>query len=174
MAYINIRMRRHFRRALYSVLALSWCTGVLFFILSRWMMVEGDFGPEKHPWQFPVLMVHGAAAFLIMVSYGSVLLSHVTATWRLKRLRGLGLTLVFMLCFQIISAWMLYYLSSDEIRGWFANAHAAVGVSFPLVLTIHIIHGLRDRAEQKQRIDARRLENQSSTVPAGIEAATNA
>lgn len=164
MSYINVRMRRHFRHWLYGVLCLSWCSGVLFFILSRWMLVEGDFGPEKHPWQFPVLMVHGAAAFLIMVSYGSVLLSHVTATWRLKRLRGLGLTLVAMLCFQIISAWFLYYLSNDEIRAWLANIHGAVGLSFPLVLTIHIVQGLKDRAAQQQRIDARRAEQQSAAM----------
>lgn len=164
MSYINIRMRRHFRRWLYTLLVLSWCSGVIFFILSRWITVEGDFGPEKHPWQFPVLMLHGGAAFLIMVSYGSVLFSHVTATWRLKRLRGLGITLVVMLCFQIISAWFLYYLSSDLIRGYIAYVHAGVGVSFPLVLTVHIVQGLKDRAQQEERIEARRMERQAKII----------
>ncbi|GAA6152265.1 hypothetical protein [Pseudoteredinibacter isoporae] len=156
MAYIDVRIPQMYRRLMYSALAVSWVTGVAFFILSRFVTVEGEFGPEKHPWQFPALMVHGAAAFVVMMAYGAVLMNHVSATWRLKRLRGFGLTLVAVLLFQIISAYLLYYLSSDEIRGLFANAHALVGLSFPLILSIHIITGRRERAQMQAQLEARR------------------
>lgn len=141
---------------MYLSLAISWLTGIAFFVLSRFVTVEGDFGPEKHPLQFPILMVHGAAAFVLMMAYGAVLMNHVSATWRLQRLRGFGITLVVVLLFQVISAYLLYYLSSDEVRGWFANLHALVGLSFPLILTIHIVTGRRQRAKMQAQLEARK------------------
>lgn len=156
MAYIDVRIPQNYRRLLYTILALSWVTGIVFFILSRFITVEGDFGPEKHPWQFPVLMIHGAAAFAVMMAYGSVMMNHISATWRLKRLRGFGITLTIVLLFQVISAYLLYYLSSDEVRGVFANLHALVGLSFPLILTIHIVTGRRERAQMQSQLEARR------------------
>lgn len=156
MAYIDVRIPTTYRRLLYLALAVSWVTGIAFFILSRFITVEGDFGPEKHPLQFPTLMVHGAAAFIVMMGYGAVMMNHVSATWRLQRLRGFGITLLVVLLFQVISAYLLYYLSSDEIRGLFANLHALVGLSFPLILTIHIVTGRRQRAQMQAQLEARK------------------
>ena len=63
MAVITSRIPVFYRWFLYTITAASWLTGLMFFVLSRWFMVEGEFGPEKHPWQFPILMAHGASAF---------------------------------------------------------------------------------------------------------------
>lgn len=156
MSYIDVRMPLMFRRWLYFLLALSWLSGIGFFILNRFVMIEGDFGPQRHPLQFPVLMVHGASAFLVMISYGSVLINHVGATWRLKRLRGFGIALVSVLVFQFISAYLLYYLSSDDVRGVVANMHALVGLTFPVVLTTHIVTGLRERRQMQARLAERK------------------
>ena len=46
-------------------------------------------------------MAHGAGAFLILISFGAILTSHVPAGWRLGRSRYMGLTLVVLVTFQI-------------------------------------------------------------------------
>ncbi len=146
-----------YRRFLYTITALSWLTGVLFFVLSRWFMVEGEFGPEKHPWQFPTLMAHGGSAFLMMISYGALLISHVPSSWKLNRLRYLGIALISVVGLQIITAYLLYYLGNEAIREIVVWCHLAAGFSLPFVLGAHVLIGIRHRARHKKAVMARRL-----------------
>ncbi|MEH6357562.1 MAG: hypothetical protein V7745_01130 [Pseudomonadales bacterium] len=143
MAIVSVKIPKAYRRSLFITLTVSWCTGIAFFIFSRYITIDGDFGPEKHPWQFPVLMMHGVAAFLMMMACGSLLTNHVPSGWRQNKLRLMGLTLVAFLVLQVVSAYLLYYLSSDEIRAVTSNIHAASGFLFPLLLIAHIVHGKR-------------------------------
>lgn len=142
---IKARFPDFYRRTLYILVSISWISGVAFFALSRWFMVEGDFGPMRHPWQFPALMTHGAVAFLLMFAFGFILASHVPVTWKLKQFRNIGLLLIFIVSFQMISAYCLYYLANEDMRDIIANVHAAIGFSFPFILLIHIIQGIRRR-----------------------------
>ena len=62
MPLVRMRLPVLLRRLLYAVLTGSWLTGTTFFVLSRFVEIEGEFGPEKHPWQSPILAAHGAFA----------------------------------------------------------------------------------------------------------------
>jgi len=147
---IKARFPNSYRRFLYSLVTLSWLSGSIFFALSRWFTIEGDFGPMKHPWQFPVLMLHGAAAFLMMFMFGFILASHVPITWKLKKHKLLGIAVISIISFQIISAYLLYYLSNETIRSIIANCHAAIGLLLPFVLAIHVIHAIKRRKATKR------------------------
>lgn len=160
MAIVSVKIPKAYRCSLFVTLTVSWCTGIAFFIFSRYITIDGDFGPEKHPWQFPVLMVHGVAAFLMMMACGSLLTNHVPSGWRQNKLRLMGLTLVAFLVLQVVSAYLLYYLSSDEVRAVTSNIHAASGFLFPLVLIVHIVHGKR----LKRRVSNARPEPASAQV----------
>ncbi len=147
---IKAKFSNFYRRTLYALFTLSWLSGGAFFALSRWFIVEGEFGPEKHPWQFPVLMAHGASAFMVIFFFGFIMASHVPVTWKLKKIRTLGILLGSAVSFQIISAYLLYYLSNEAVREVMANLHAAVGFSLPIILTIHILHAIRLRRQAKK------------------------
>lgn len=134
-----------YRRAMYSLFATSWLTGTTFFILNRWILAEGDFGPEKHLLQFPMLMVHGGSAFLMMFMFGVAIASHVTVNWHLKAVRRLSIFLVLAISFQMVSAYLLYYLFNEEVRDIIAILHAIVGFTLPVLLTLHIVHAWRVR-----------------------------
>jgi len=153
MATISITLPPLFRRSLYTITALSWCTGIAFFILNNWITVEGDFGPEKHPLQFPTLQLHGASAFLMMMSFGAILAAHVPASWKTQRSRNMGITLTSIVGLQVISAYGLYYLSNEDIRLWLSWFHLGLGVSLPLVLGTHVVMGLRSRRRQRSAIN---------------------
>ena len=147
---ITIRFPNVYRRFLYLVILLSWCSGIAFFIFSRFILIDGEFGPEKHPLQFPLLKVHGAAAFFMMMSFGAVVTSHVPAGWRTGRHRMFGLMLVGSVVFLILTAWMLYYLASDTSRMLIGNIHASVGVLLPFIVLRHVFQAIRSK-RQKQR-----------------------
>lgn len=146
-------MPKRLRRSFYLVLATSWITGITFFVLSRWMQVEGDFGLEQHPWQSPLLKIHGAAAFLMLMAIGALLINHVPATWRTHRSRGFGLTLVVGVSLMIVTAWSLYYAADEQWRPILGNVHAAIGVTLPLILGIHIWRGRRSAQAKRNGKD---------------------
>ncbi|MBL4839058.1 MAG: hypothetical protein JKY34_15930 [Kordiimonadaceae bacterium] len=134
-----------YRRVLYVTLSASWVTGIVFFILRDFIIIEGDFGPEKHPWQYPALMVHGLAAFFMIIGFGGLLFAHIPYSWRSKRQRLWGLTLISAVAFQIITAYLLYYMNSElsrEVVGYF---HLGIGGLLPFLLITHIISGIRSR-----------------------------
>lgn len=145
MARVSTRIPRAYRLFLYALLLTSWSSGSTFFVLNKWVTVEGEFGPEKHPMQVVALRTHGGAAFLMMVCYGFLLASHVPAGWRSKRMRRLGLTLVSAQGFLILSAYLLYYLANDGFRILLSYAHASVGFLFPFLLAAHLYSAARDR-----------------------------
>lgn len=147
MKKIGIRIPLNFRLWLFAILLVSWCTGIAFFVLSKWVTVEGEFGPEKHPWQFPVLKVHGAAAFLMMITYGIMLGTHVPTSWKQKRQKRMGLALVIAQGFIIVTAYLLYYAAADTFRLAISYAHASTGFIFPFLLAWHIFHGVKTRRQ---------------------------
>lgn len=148
MRKIAVKIPPLYRRGLFFVLFISWCTGIGFFILSHWITVDGPFGPEKHPWQYPALQIHGAAAFFMLMAFGSIIASHLPMSWKTRRLRVLGILMISALSLQIIGAYLLYYLSNEDIRFWVANFHAALGLTLPAILFTHITVGIKTRGQR--------------------------
>ena len=130
------------------IFALAWCSGVVFFILKTWFMVEGDFGPENHPYQFPALQVHGFIAFLMMITYGYLLGTHVRDAWKDKPRQALGVWLVLLPGFQMITAYSLYYVAKDELRVIIGYMHLGVGLILPLILITHVLHNKKINASK--------------------------
>jgi len=136
---IKLKIPNKIRLSLYTALFISLVTGVTFFIMNTWVYVEGDFGPEKHPWQFSVLKTHAFSAFFIMLFYGAMWATHVQYGWRSKLSRRTGIAIVSVLGLQIISAYLLYYMANEGMRDITRYIHLGVGLSIPLVLYVHIL-----------------------------------
>jgi hypothetical protein len=145
MARVTLKIPLRYRTWLFAFIMVSWVTGVTFFILNRWVTIEGEFGPEKHPTQATFLKVHGASAFLMMISYGYLLATHIPAGYKSKRQRWLGLGLVAAQGFLIVTAYGLYYVGGDEFHALIGYAHASVGFIFPFLLATHVITGARKK-----------------------------
>ncbi|MDM3870486.1 hypothetical protein QSV34_03850 [Porticoccus sp. W117] len=150
MAGIHIKIRKPWRRALYGALATSWCSGIGFFILSRWVRIEGDFGPERHPLQFPLLQLHGGAAFVMMMFLGALFVGHVAHTWPAKKRHPMGVAMAIVVALMVISAWLLYYLANEDVRAWVANIHASLGLLLPVLLAIHIQRARRKNVRPRR------------------------
>lgn len=145
---VKVKIPKSYRRTFYSLLAVSWLSGVTFFTLHTWFMIEGDYGLAKHPWQYPALQIHGAAAFLMMISLGFLLGTHVPRSWKVKPKRKLGIALVSIASFQIITAYILYYIAQDNPRVIIAYVHLAVGFTFPIILSLHVL--MKKKASKKR------------------------
>lgn len=131
----------------FLILAVSWVTGLTFFFFNNFILVEGEFGPEKHPLQYPILKIHGASSFAIMVAFGYFLSSHVKKNWKKKGPKPiLGVALVVMPILSMITAYCLYYISSDDSRQVVSYIHSFIGLCLPFVLLRHISHVKNNKA----------------------------
>lgn len=135
---ISLRIPKTVKRTLILFILMSFITGCLFFTLNRWVTIEGDFGLQKHPWQFLSLQMHAFSGFAMMLLYGAFLGSHAPLAWRAKRSRKSGVGLGSFIGVQVITAYGLYYLANEFARDIVAWAHLGVGLSLPLALYVHI------------------------------------
>ncbi len=136
---VKVRIKKPYQVGLFILIAISWCSGLSFFILRTWFVVEGDYGLVKHAWQFPALQIHGFGAFMMMICFGFLLGSHIQYSWKTKVKRKSGLTLIIMPAFLIITAYLLYYIAQDDVRELIAYAHLVVGFMLPFALILHIV-----------------------------------
>lgn len=142
----SVRIEKKVQLILSLVLLTSWVTGIAFFSLNQWFMVEGEFGPEKNPWQFPILKVHGAAAFLMLIGFGYLLASHVVVSYPVKRMRTSGLSICILFSMLVFTAYGLYYVGHDTLRAILGYTHASIGLCIPFFIWYHIYRGRQLRA----------------------------
>lgn len=138
---MSIKVGKRYKNWLYFVLAISFLSGFIFFMLDNFVSIEGEFGLEKHPLQFLSLKIHGGAAFLMMITYGFFLGSHVKISWRVKPVRKFGIILMLIPALLALSAYILYYASNDEFHQIVGYIHFGLGMCFPIILLVHIILG---------------------------------
>ena len=143
MKRIGLHFPKLSKLGLWLLFLLSWSTGTTWFILHQWVRIAGEFGEEHSTWEPVLIRIHGGSAMLIMVYYGYLLGTHVTVGLRARRNRLLGLMLVTVVGFQIVTAYGLYYIGGEDFRQVVSWAHLGVGFSLPFLLAIHIALGHR-------------------------------
>lgn len=156
MSQISLTINKNYRYFFYVILGLSFVTGIAFWLFRRFGMIEGDFGSETHFLQYPLLQVHGLSAFIMLMSLGAIFASHIPKTWASKRARKSGLSILILTSLSIISAYVLYYLVSEDWHEWLGNGHAIVGISLPIILFFHIKYARSSRKNKKVQNRVRR------------------
>lgn len=145
---ITLKVPKKFQYVLFTTLATSWISGLTFFILNQFVMIEGDFGPQKHPLQFPMISIHGFAAFMMMILFGAMIANHVPLGWKSNRLRLWGLTFLIAVTLQILTGYTLYYLATDFSREVIGYVHLAIGILLPVILTKHILAAITEKRKR--------------------------
>jgi len=151
MARVGAKIPYQYRIILFSVLLISWCTGIGVYIFQEWIRVETPIGLGLHPAQKITRNIHGAAAFAMMIIYGYILASHVPSSWRQNRQRIAGLFLIGMQFVLIISGYLVYYAAGEELLKVVKFTHLIVGVMFPTILIIHIIGAMVTKPKRRKK-----------------------
>lgn len=138
---VGLRLPPLFRWFLYAIVCCSWFTGLVFFILREFLVIEGDFGPQMHPLQFPTLLVHGLCAFLMIFGAGGMLFAHVPHGWKSGKQRVLGSAITSVVLLQVLTGYLLYYLDGDVTRDLAGYIHLGIGVFVPFILLAHVKTG---------------------------------
>jgi hypothetical protein len=137
------RLPRWQEWSVYSSFGLLIATGVVWLLLDAFVRVPGDFGPEDHPVEHWMLIVHGVGAYVFLIVAGAMIPVHVTLGWNTKRNRKSGVTLASTCVLLAVTALGLYYLGDEIQRHWVSIAHWATGLLAVPILLIHALRGRR-------------------------------
>ena len=110
------------RAAIYAVLGVLWVSGCLWLMLDEFFASPGQFGTAQHPWQPPILLVHGVVALFAMYLLGWVSARHVLRWWPGRLRRWSGGTLAACLTLLVVSGFALFFLERRPL----AARHRAV------------------------------------------------
>ena len=137
----RVRLPHWQRRAIYAVTAALVLTGLLWWVLDA---NRGENGAgSAQVWS---LRVHGMAAMLGLVFFGSLLSSHIRIAWAVNRNRLLGASLAGLTITLALTGYGLYYLGGEMSRLVASWLHLVFGITMPFVLWLHIVRGRRLRA----------------------------
>lgn len=136
-----------------------WLTGVVWLVLHYFGQIQGEFGPEENPVDPWMLRLHGFALILALLGIGSMFVAHIPKGWTHRAQRVAGIVLSAFLCTLIVSGYMLYYVSSDDLRQWTSLIHWAVGLPLPAIFIWHYLNGLR--ARRRKRVPKKILDRQA-------------
>ena len=137
----RVRLPSWQRRAIYVVTAALVLTGVLWWLLDA---NRGENGAGSA--QIWSLRMHGFAAMLGLVFFGSLLSSHIRIAWAINRNRALGATLGGVVITLGLTGYGLYYLGGELSRLIASWLHLAFGIGLPVLLWLHIVRGRRLRS----------------------------
>jgi hypothetical protein len=137
------RLPRWQESSVYVTFGLLLTTGIAWLLLDKFVQVAGEFGPEHHPAEHILLIVHGVVAYAFLVVCGAMIPVHIALGWNTRRNLKSGVLFVAVLLLLTATALGLYYLGDDVLRPRVNLIHWTAGlVALPL-LVIHALGGRR-------------------------------
>jgi hypothetical protein len=136
-----LRLNPYFRWALHSVFVLLFVSGAVWLVADQ--LKDGANGELWQARGASLLMIHGGTAMATLLLLGALFPLHMQRSWRARKNRISGLTMVTFNAILIVTAFGLYYLGSEMLRPWISDVHIAVGLALPILLLIHIALGRR-------------------------------
>lgn len=137
------RLPRWHEWSIYLGFGILLLTGLAWLAFDKWVRISGEFGPEHHPGQHLLIIIHGIVAYAFLIVVGALIPVHVKVGWSTARNKVSGLTTASLLGFVALTALGLYYAGGDTAREWSSLAHWIVGIVVAPALLIHVLRGLR-------------------------------
>ena len=103
----------------------------------------------------PTVALHVLAGFGLLSMLGAIWALHMRSGWRMKRNRVSGAIFFGTWIALTLTGVGILYLGGEENSLWSSIGHTILGLATPVLLTIHIISGLRSQPAAKARRLAR-------------------
>lgn len=129
----------------YATLTVLFGSGLVWWALQRWALVDTDFGPAAHPLSPWMLKLHGLAAMAFLIVLGVLVPEHMRRCWHAEKNRLSGVGMITVLIILSISGWLLYYAGNEHLRALTSDVHVWLGLAVPIIVAGHVILGRRSR-----------------------------
>ena len=125
----------------YGASALLALSGIVWLVQHYLLAVPSQFGTVVHPFEHLTLSIHGGAAMLGLIVYGSLVPIHIRRAWAIRRNIVAGIVVAAVLIALTVTGYLLYYAGSEEARPIIGIVHWALGLAAPVLLTWHVVTG---------------------------------
>jgi len=136
-----MRSQPTLRTSTHVTFAALWLLGAAVFVLRHFFAVTGEFGATPHPWQAPVLMMHGIVAVAATFLFGWICGDHVALTWRMRADRASGVWLLALVFSLVITGFAMFFLVDDSLRSISGTVHEWVGLALMFPWMAHLLFG---------------------------------
>lgn len=138
-----IRLSRRHERWIYAVGALVLVSGLGWLADHYLFAGSAEFG-DTHAASEPLwLRLHGAAAMLGLIVFGSLFPSHIVRAWFSRTNYMSGLVMLALMTLLVLTGYGLYYLGDEQIRTWISAVHWLAGLVAAMSIVLHVHLGKR-------------------------------
>ncbi len=140
-------MSRRHRVAVYLIVGVLWASGCWWLFLDEFLVQRGPFGATPHPWEAPLLLIHGITAIISLYLFGWISARHLLHWWIVGLRRLSGGSLAALLALLIVSGFALFFLSDDAWQHRTVLIHDGIGLGITLLAVQHwFFRGRKRRA----------------------------
>jgi len=139
----HVRLSPAQRLCIYGTVGALWLTGCAWLVLDRYFVRHGSFGAMPHPWEPPLLLLHGIIAILSMYLFGWITARHVMRWWPAGMRRVSGGGLAAFIAILIVSGFALFFLTDDGWIRYSAVSHEVLGLAVTVFAIRHWIYRRR-------------------------------
>lgn len=125
---------------LYACFAVLLASGALWLGVHYFGRTAGAIGELPHPAEAWSMRLHGLAAMLGLILFGSMMPVHIRNGWRLGTSRASGGSMVTALCLLTITGYGLYYLVNEDLRAWTSAIHWSIGLALLPIALVHVLY----------------------------------
>ena len=140
-------LSRRISGALLAALAVLWVSGVIWLLLHYLLAKPGEFGVIRHPFEAPVLLLHGVVAMLALFLLGWFAGRHAGAASSGRRVAS-GWLLTVLTGVLVVAGCAQLFLTSAVWQSATAVLHEVLGVA---LLVPVLAHGRRASATSRAR-----------------------
>lgn len=141
------------RTSVYVIMGALWLSGCIWLCLDQFFSVRSAFGNTPHPWQAPLVLVHGIIAVASMYLLGWISARHVTHSWRRGPRKISGGMLSGLLTVLVVSGFALFFVSDDQWQHIAALTHEVSGLALTPIAIQHwfLRQGTHSSSEETAR-----------------------
>ena len=138
-------MVKRWQRTTFNVLsALVAATGILYFWMNDLLVSDDPLAVVNHPLQPVMLDLHILAAPLLLVIFGTVFQTHVTAKLSARTpLSRSGLTSLITFAVMAWSGYVLQVVVNERLHLMCRWLHIGSGLVFAVSYSVHFVTGFR-------------------------------
>lgn len=136
------------RRQVLAACGLVALSGVMWIVIG-WNLDAENYTDQLRAWRHRVLVLHGAAAYVLLWIVGRLYALHQQGNWRAQRNRASGLAMSAVLLLLAGSGLTLYYPPHEDWRDALSMLHQVLGVALVLLLPLHVLLARKDRQRRR-------------------------
>ena len=128
---------------MYTGVGTLTASGAGWLVLHDYLTVRGEVGPQPHPLEHPLLIVHGVAAAAFLLVAGALIPVHIRLGLAGRRNRVSGIATAAGLALLAASGAALYYVGDERWRAAVSVGHWLLGLTATAVVAWHAVAGRR-------------------------------